>query len=137
MPRGMWKVGAITILLLHLTACGSLLYPERSGQTGGRVDPTVAVLNGALLVAFVVPGLVAFGIDFYQGTIYLPDTAMQDENQQGFRTVQADGPLTTHQIEELVGQELGQNISLADAEWQTIEVQNSEELAANLYLTAP
>ena len=59
-------------LVLHLAGCGTLLYPERQGSKGGRVDPGVVVLDGVLLFFFIVPGLVAFGIDFYTGAVYLP-----------------------------------------------------------------
>jgi hypothetical protein len=59
-------------LALHLAGCGTLLYPERHGLRGGRVDPAVVLLDGALLFLFIVPGLVAYGIDFHTGAIYLP-----------------------------------------------------------------
>ena len=29
------------ILLLQILGCGTLLYPERKGQTGGQIDPGV------------------------------------------------------------------------------------------------
>ncbi|MBN8431945.1 hypothetical protein JF535_13910 [Microbulbifer salipaludis] len=59
-------------LMLNLTACGYFLYPERKGQTGGRVDPVVVILNGAGLLFGILPGVVAFAVDFTNGTIYLP-----------------------------------------------------------------
>ncbi|WGL17402.1 hypothetical protein PVT68_03670 [Microbulbifer bruguierae] len=59
-------------LVLNLTACGYMLYPERKGQTGGRVDPAVVILDGAALLFGILPGIVAFAVDFTNGTIYLP-----------------------------------------------------------------
>ncbi|WP_160153928.1 hypothetical protein [Microbulbifer sp. ALW1] len=59
-------------LLLNLTACGYFLYPERKGQSGGRVDPVVVILDGAGLLFGILPGIVAFAVDFTNGTIYLP-----------------------------------------------------------------
>ena len=53
-------------------ACGTILYPERHGQRSGRVDPAVLLFDGALLVLFIVPGLIAFGVDFHTGAVYLP-----------------------------------------------------------------
>ena len=55
---------------LVLASCGSLLYPERKGQTQGRIDPTVAILNAAGLLLFIVPGLVAFAVDFHTCLLY-------------------------------------------------------------------
>lgn len=62
----------LLILVMNLSACGYFLYPERKGQTGGRVDPVVVVLNGAALLFGILPGVVAFAVDFTNGTIYLP-----------------------------------------------------------------
>ncbi len=58
--------------LLTQAGCGTLIYPERRGQTSGRIDPAIAILNGVGLLLYVVPGLVAFAIDFATGAIYLP-----------------------------------------------------------------
>jgi len=60
------------LLTFQLAACGTIIYPERRGQTHGEIDPVIAILNGIGLLFFVVPGLVAFAIDFTTGAIYLP-----------------------------------------------------------------
>jgi hypothetical protein len=52
--------------------CGTILYPERSGQPVGKLDIWVVLLDSIGLVYFVVPGLVAFAVDFTTGAIYLP-----------------------------------------------------------------
>lgn len=69
--RGL-AVSCLFTLVMNLTACGYFLYPERKGQTGGRVDPVVVILNGAGLLFGILPGVVAFAVDFTNGTIYLP-----------------------------------------------------------------
>ena len=73
--RGSYKqflAGLLTLALLSTSACGTLFYPERHGQRTGRVDPAVVLFDGALLLLFVIPGVVAYGIDFHTGAIYLP-----------------------------------------------------------------
>jgi hypothetical protein len=50
--------------------CGTLLYPERRGTTGGRVDAGVAVMDGLWLLCFIVPGVVFYIVDFSNGAIY-------------------------------------------------------------------
>ena len=78
-------------LVAHLTACGTLLYPERKGQTDGRIDPGVAAMNGVGLLLFIIPGLVAFAVDFHNGTIYLPGTASTDgDNDRGYLKEKTD-----------------------------------------------
>ncbi|GAA3719211.1 hypothetical protein GCM10022421_29260 [Oceanisphaera sediminis] len=61
--------GALTT---QLAACGTVFYPERKGQVSGRIDPVVAIANGVGLLFFVVPGVIAFAVDFATGAIYLP-----------------------------------------------------------------
>lgn len=62
----------LLIMILNLSACGYFLYPERKGQAGGRIDPAVLILDGAALLFGIIPGVVAFAVDFTNGTIYLP-----------------------------------------------------------------
>lgn len=54
------------------TGCGSILYPERVGQPRGALDWKVVGLDTLGLLFFFVPGVIAFAVDFYNGTIYLP-----------------------------------------------------------------
>ena len=60
------------LFLLQTAGCGSLLYPERRGQRAGRIDPGVAILDGLGLLVFIIPGVIAFAVDFSTGAIYLP-----------------------------------------------------------------
>ena len=60
------------VLILQFVACGTILYPERKGQMNGRIDPSVALLDAVGLLFFLIPGIIAFAVDFSNGTIYLP-----------------------------------------------------------------
>lgn len=65
--------GIASILLIsQLSACGTILYPERRGQVSGEIDVGVVALNALGLLFFFVPGVIAFGVDFATGAIYLP-----------------------------------------------------------------
>ena len=64
----------LTLAAASLGACGTILHPERKGQIDGRIDPAVAILNGVGLLLFLVPGVIAFAVDFSNGTIYRPGT---------------------------------------------------------------
>lgn len=59
-------------IVVQLVSCGTLLYPERRGQTSGRIDPAVVLLDAIGLFFFIIPGVIAFAVDFYTGCIYLP-----------------------------------------------------------------
>ena len=60
------------VLILPLTGCGTLMFQQRHGQSPGKIDANVVLLDGIGLIFFIVPGLVAFAIDFSSGAIYLP-----------------------------------------------------------------
>ena len=60
------------VLTLQLMGCGTLMYPERRGQRGGRLDVGVTILDAVGLLFFIIPGVIAFCVDFSNGTIYLP-----------------------------------------------------------------
>lgn len=58
-----------------LTGCGTLMYPERRGQgRSGRIDWTVAGMDAIGLVFFFIPGVIAFGVDYYNGTLFFPES---------------------------------------------------------------
>lgn len=60
-------------LVVQSAGCGTILYPERRGQrAAGRIDAGVAVLDGVGLLFFIIPGVIAFAVDFSNGAIYLP-----------------------------------------------------------------
>ena len=61
-------------LAVNMSSCGLILHPERKGQKSGDIDATVAILDGVGLLFFLIPGVVAFIVDFHHGTIYLPGT---------------------------------------------------------------
>ena len=71
------RIIAQVVLVAVLTsqvACGTLMYPERRGQrTTGQIDSSVLLMDGLWMLFFLVPGLVALGVDFATGAIYLPD----------------------------------------------------------------
>jgi hypothetical protein len=60
------------LFLLQTASCGTIIYPERRGQRSGRIDVGIAVLDGLGLLLFLIPGVIAFAVDFSTGAIYLP-----------------------------------------------------------------
>ena len=59
---------------LLLQGCGTLMFPERQHEPHSKkMDPNILILDGIGLLFFLIPGLVAFGVDFGTGAIYLPE----------------------------------------------------------------
>ncbi|CAD5107592.1 polyribonucleotide nucleotidyltransferase [Zestomonas carbonaria] len=123
--------GVLTIALTtQLSACGTLFYPDRRGQIEGRIDPVIAALNAIGILFYVIPGLIAFGIDFATGAIYLPEgqTAQVDPGKLQ-QTIGADGQVDRQQLKALIESETGHSLPFDDP--QLLEQRGSlQQLAA-------
>ena len=106
--------------ILNVTSCGTWIHPERKGQQAGRIDPGIAILDGVGLLFFVIPGLIAFAVDFSNGTIYLPHErsrlSMQDtpDDLADMEAVKLERrPVTKDDIELKVRERTGKRIDLS------------------------
>lgn len=116
-------------LLTQLAACGTLFYPDRRGQIEGRIDPAIAALNAIGLLFYVIPGLIAFGIDFATGAIYLPEGQYSVAPDKLQDAIGADGQADPARLKAILEQELGRSLPLDDP--RLIEQHgNHEQLAA-------
>jgi hypothetical protein len=99
-------------LLSQLAACGTLFYPDRRGQIDGKIDPAVAAMDAIGILFFVIPGLLAFAIDFTTGAIYLPDGkyALAPEHLQD--AIGADGNVDKAKLKAIIQRETGQSLPL-------------------------
>jgi hypothetical protein len=140
-PKHRWVKFTIAIVVvmfsLQLASCGYLLYPERRGQTHGRIDPAVAVLDGLGLLLYVVPGLIAFAVDFTTGTIYLPG----GKKKASTNPSAADEMLVIHvnpeelskeKLEEIISNQTGNPISLDQKDMQVFELDMTENIDMEL-----
>lgn len=96
-------------------SCGTILYPERRGQPVGRLDVGVVALNGIGLLLFLVPGVIAFVVDFSTGAIYLPPEMSHAGPLPGtsLRAVRVDpAELTPQRVEAIVREQTGKTVTL-------------------------
>jgi len=121
-------------LLIQLTGCGTLMYSERDGQPKGKIDPTVAILDGIGLLFFIIPGLVAFAIDFHTNAIYLPGGSASNggdgiSQDTALRAVPLPaGELDIKSIEAVISKELGQSFRFGDPDVEATAFNTAEEL---------
>lgn len=101
-------------LFTQLAACGTLFYPDRRGQIDGRIDPAVAVLNAVGLIFYLLPGLIAFGIDFATGAIYLPDDNYSMAPEKLQEAIGADGVVDLAKLKAIIEAETGRSLPLDD-----------------------
>lgn len=104
----------VAALLVQLSACGSLFYPDRRGQIDGRIDPAVAGLNAIGLLFYVIPGLIAFGIDFATGAIYLPDDKYSVAPEKLQDAIGPDGHIDPLRLKAIIERETGRSLPLDD-----------------------
>ena len=126
----------VILFLLQVTSCGTIIYPERRGQTGGRIDVGVAALDGIGVLLFIIPGLVAFIVDFATGAIYLPGgrraSATPSESDK-MTVIQVDpDTLNKEKIEEIVSTRTGFSIKLDQENVQVFAVDGTENIEAKL-----
>lgn len=105
----------VATLLTQLTACGTLFYPDRRGQIEGKVDPVIVALDAIGILFYVIPGLIAFGVDFATGAIYYPGgTTAQVDPAKLKPAVNADGSIDNSKLQAILESELGQRLPLND-----------------------
>lgn len=107
--------GVVAVALFtQLTACGTLFYPDRRGQIDGRIDPVIAGLNAVGILFYVIPGLIAFGIDFATGAIYLPDEEYSVAPERLREAIGADGQVDPARLKAIIEADTGRSLPLDD-----------------------
>ncbi|MCI0508473.1 hypothetical protein C8E00_103325 [Chromohalobacter marismortui] len=121
-----WIVGLIiAVTTTMLAGCGTVFYPERKGQPSGRIDPAVAIADGVGLLFYIIPGVIAYAIDFSNGTIYLPsrDNAQVD-------TLHFEDELDTQRLESMLAERTRMPVSLNDELVRVERVASREQALA-------
>lgn len=121
-----WLTGAVVgVSIVALSGCGTLFHPERKGQLSGDVDPVVAIANGVGLLFFIVPGVIAYAVDFSNGTIYLPSRSSASVD-----VLHLDDSIDVASLEKLLSDQAGQPVSLENELVMIEEVDNLDEALA-------
>ncbi len=107
--------------LSSAVGCGTILHPERRGQPAGRLDWGVVLLDGLGLIFFLIPGLIAFAVDFSTGAIYLPpeySTPGVPLVRGKFKKLQAPTARPSMaEVEALLAAEIKQPVKLTEGEY--------------------
>jgi hypothetical protein len=118
----------VAVTLMQTSACGYFLYPERVGRHSGQIDPTIVILDAAALLFGVLPGVVAFAVDFTTGAIFLsPGEKSAVEKHSGSFGLAADSdmaPVARSEVEAVsdrlagtLSALLGRPVDAADIEF--------------------
>lgn len=110
--------------------CGTLLYPERQGQArNGPLDWKVVALNTIGLLVFFIPGVIAFGVDWYNGTLFLPaGYGKSGSTKSGLTKIKIpENERNIAGLERFLAKHLGREIRLEGDECITMQVENMHE----------
>jgi len=98
------------LLVFELAGCGTIIYPERRGQASGKIDPAVVIMDGIGLLFWVIPGLVAFAVDFATGAIYSPSGRFSVAPEVLKPAINEAGEIDTVQLQEIIKQQTGRDL---------------------------
>ena len=133
MKNQLYKIfqGSIIVLLVfQLAGCGTIFYPERRGQRAGNLDVGIVILDGIGLLFAIVPGVIAFAVDFSNGCIYLPDRRHDDRSAQ-LKQIKFDPKHTSlAQIERIIKDQTGQTVYLTQDNIRVSRLNSQEEMKA-------
>lgn len=121
LTAGLLSLAMLTATMV--TSCGTILYPERQGQSNGKIDINVVLMDGIGLFFFLLPGIIAYVVDFSTGAIYLPPggscgpVTIESLNDM-IKIETGDKELTAEKIELVILRELGIHVNMNDEKLQ-------------------
>lgn len=117
------------VLALQQTGCGTIFWPDRKGQPAGRLDPKVVALDAVGLLLFFIPGVIAFAVDFNNGTIYLPPGEHADTGRNRWKKVRmARSQPVRAEIEAVVQAQTGKIVRLQTGTYRVGKLKSAEDL---------
>lgn len=126
------------VLTFQLIGCGTIMYPERKGQKAGRIDAGVALLDGLGLLFFLIPGVIAFAVDFNNGTIYLPGTSRSSVDLKNIRQVRFDPKKSTRAgIERIVKEQTGRAVRWDQPDMVIVKLKSTNDMMAQFAKVLP
>ena len=124
------NIPLIALLVFQLSGCGTIFYPERRGQKAGHVDVGVAILDGIGLLFFLIPGVIAFAVDFSNGTIYLPAAPLKQVKFDPKHSTMAG-------IERTIKEETGHTVKLDGENTRVTRLRSTDEMKARFAEVSP
>lgn len=125
-------LGLSALMAFNLTACGTVFYPERKGSKSGSIDPVVAIADAVGLLFFFIPGVIAFAVDFTNGTIYLPHGKQVSLTPEELKFVSPKGKIDKQALSVLVSKKVAMAVNIKPADLQVKSVSSRDALLSYL-----
>lgn len=127
--RRVFQVTTATWMASAASGCGTLFYPERRGQPRtGRLDWGVVGMDAIGLVLFFVPGVIAFAVDYYNGTLFYPEGSATSGKPRTLKSVSLAGPRPpAAEITAVLQKSTGKTVTLQEPHCQQRELVSIDE----------
>jgi hypothetical protein len=123
------RLSVCAVVTMQAIGCGTIMYPERKGQKGGKIDAGVAVLDGVGLLLFLIPGIIAFAVDFSNGTIYLPGTRSSSLELKDLEVVRFDPKKDSPAvIERIIQDHTGYPVKLDEPNMKVTKMKSTDDM---------
>ena len=118
--------------------CGTIMHPERRGQPAGPLDWRIVGLDALGLLFFFVPGVIAFAVDFNNGTIYLPPngysaTGREKGNAKLSSISVPLDRLSYREIGLVVSKHSGSDVRLLPGDYETLPLESIDEFWTTMH----
>lgn len=112
-----------------LSSCGTIIYPDRVNQEKrGDIDPIILGLDAVGLLFFIIPGIIAFAIDFGTGAIYFPEGHKKGQRENTiFDKLDSQVKLDQNEIERVVSARTGKAVNLNKDGVQVMRIAHLDE----------
>ena len=114
-----------------LSSCGTIIYPDRAYQKErGHLDPAIVILDGIGLFFFIIPGLVAFAVDFTTGAIYFPADHEPGDRERTILDQHDTGKKPDkREIERILALRTWKSIDLGDSDVRVMRLESLDQFA--------
>ena len=112
--RRFFLIAAMLSLLCSVTGCGTLFFSHRMGKKLSKtIDNRVFYTDCFLCLFGVVPGVVAFILDYENGTIYYTEAELLPDDLFGMKKLPG-GNMTPEEIAEKLSAALDKEITSSE-----------------------
>ncbi len=125
------RMALAAALIFQSAGCGTIMYPERKGQKAGKIDVAVAAFDAVGLLFFIIPGVIAFAVDFNNGAIYLPKNGKGLLNRNDLDKIRFDaGAGAEERVEAILRQRTGLDLRLDQPGLEVFKLESIDEVPA-------
>lgn len=121
----------IFVLAVCIAGCGTILHPGRQGQRAhSRLDVSIVILDGIGLFFFIIPGVIAYAVDFSNHTIYLPAGRHRSSLDNGHKyvSIHIDGKMDEAAIEKAIRVATGKTVDMQQQDVKVVQMKSLADL---------